>query len=313
MKKNDNKTKPEILRQVAEELAEKQRQTEGDGKEEHETLKLLHELEVHQIELKMQNEELLVAKEDAESLTRKFTELFDFAPTGYFTLNKEGKVMELNLYGANMLGKERSTLKNSQFAFFVSNLTKNQFNTFLENIFLGKVNECCEVMFLPYNQSPIYVQLTGILSENKQQCLITAVDITDRKKKEEEIERSEERYRRLLNILDAGVVVHGADTAIKMSNIRASDLLGLSEDQLKGKVLIDPAWHFIDEKFLPLLPEQYPVGLIKKTKEPLRKAIFGILRPDKIDVIWVVVNGYPTQGNIGNRHLLYGHHGAENQ
>lgn len=293
-KNNSSKTKSEILRTMAEERAELKSTQESAGKEEHETLKLLHELEVHQIELKMQNEELLVAKENAEFLTRKYTELFDFAPSGYFTMDKEGKVAELNLYAANMLGKERSKLKNSLFGFFISNITKNTFNTFLENIFQGKVNESCEVMFLPLNQAPIYAHLTGILSENKEQCLITATNISDRKKKEEEIKKSEERYRGLLNILDAGVVVHGADTSIKLNNIRASDLLGLSEDQLRGKLVIDPEWHFIDENCLPIVPAQYPVSIIKKTKEPLKKVVLGILRPDKLDITWVVVNGYPV-------------------
>jgi PAS domain-containing protein len=89
-----------------------------DGKpSEVTTLKLIHELEVHQIELEMQNEELLLAKEQAEQAIEKYTKLYDYAPSGYFTLSQDGKVTEANLTGAHMLGKMRSSILNSQFGF----------------------------------------------------------------------------------------------------------------------------------------------------------------------------------------------------
>jgi PAS domain-containing protein len=107
-----------------------------DGKpSEVTTLKLIHELEVHQIELEMQNEELLLAKEQAEQAIEKYTKLYDYAPSGYFTLSQDGKVTEANLTGAHMLGKMRSSILNSQFGFFISDATKNIFNDFLAKIF----------------------------------------------------------------------------------------------------------------------------------------------------------------------------------
>ena len=59
-------------------------------------LKLIHELEVHQIELEMQNDELLIAKETAELAEKKFTELYDFAPSGFLSLSKDGEILKLN-------------------------------------------------------------------------------------------------------------------------------------------------------------------------------------------------------------------------
>ena len=105
--KKDNKSAPAILRQKAEELLKKKPLKTGSQLSEAEMLKLIHELEVHQIELEMQNEELMLANEQAEFATKKYTELYDFAPSGYFTLSKEGKIIELNLCGSQMLGKER--------------------------------------------------------------------------------------------------------------------------------------------------------------------------------------------------------------
>jgi signal transduction histidine kinase/AmiR/NasT family two-component response regulator len=176
------------LRQKAEELLGKKQQLKFDSSfSQAETLKLIHELEVYQIELEMQNEELLLAKEQAETVTEKYTELYDFAPSGYFTLSKEGKVHDMNLTGANMLGKERLKLRNSQFGFFVSDDTKSIFNLFLEKIFNNKVRESCEVNLLPNDKSVFYGYLTGVISADEEQCHITIVDITEIKLMQKEL------------------------------------------------------------------------------------------------------------------------------
>jgi signal transduction histidine kinase/AmiR/NasT family two-component response regulator len=176
------------LRQKAEELLGKKQQLKFDSSfSQAETLKLIHELEVYQIELEMQNEELLLAKEQAETVTEKYTELYDFAPSGYFTLSKEGKVLDMNLTGANMLGKERLKLRNSQFGFFVSDDTKSIFNLFLEKIFNNKVRESCEVNLLPNDKSVFYGYLTGVISADEEQCHITIVDITEIKLMQKEL------------------------------------------------------------------------------------------------------------------------------
>jgi PAS domain S-box-containing protein len=166
-----------------------------------EARKLIQELEVHRIELELQNEELLLAKEQAEVAFEKYAELYNFAPSGYFTLSKEGEIIELNLSGANMLGKERSRLKNSQFRFFVSDETKPCFNLFLGKVFCSKAIESCEVILSTNGNSPIYVHLTGIADQNEEQCLITMIDITERKRTEEELKLSNSRNLAILNAI----------------------------------------------------------------------------------------------------------------
>ena len=80
---------------------------------ESDTRKLLHELQVHQIELEMQNEELRQANEIAEEALKNYTMLYDFAPMGYFTLDSDGSICELNFTGAEILGDKRFSLINS--------------------------------------------------------------------------------------------------------------------------------------------------------------------------------------------------------
>nr|WP_314896114.1 response regulator [uncultured Flavobacterium sp.] len=294
MKKVENKSEAMmILRKKAEEL-QKIKESKLDSKlSEVDTLKLIHEFEVHQIELEMQKEELKLAKEQAEVATEKYADLYDFAPSGYFTLTKTGKVTALNLTGSQMLGKDRSRLIDSQFGFFVSNDTKPIFNLFLEKIFNSTIKECCEVKLLLDNNSIINVYLTGIATEGREQALISVVDITQLKSTEKALKESEERYRGLLNNLGVGVIVYAPDTSIILSNPKASELIGLSTNQMKGKIAINPVWKFINENYKSLAIENYPINQIISEKKPIKNFIMGIKRPDNTRTIWLLLNGFP--------------------
>ena len=154
-----------ILRQKAEEsltLRHSTMSSQTTNTSDADTLKVIHELEVHQIELELQNEELTLAKEQAEIATERYAELYDFAPSGYFTLAPDGKIIELNLTGAQMFGKERSNLKNSKFDIFVSEDKKTIFKLFLEKVFKTKSRESCEVTLMPHGNVPMFVHLSGI-------------------------------------------------------------------------------------------------------------------------------------------------------
>jgi PAS domain S-box-containing protein len=170
----------ETLRQKAEELLKKNSTKKTSIDSDDEKVKLTYELEVHQIELVMQNEYLRVANEEKNVATQKYTELYDLVPSGYFTLSSKGEIIELNLHGASMLGKERQHLKRCMLAFFVSNETKPIFNLFLNNVFNNKDKESCEVTILTDCNLPTYVYLTGIATVNGLQCHITMEDISKR-------------------------------------------------------------------------------------------------------------------------------------
>ena len=72
--------------------------------------KLVEELQIHQIELEMQNEELRSVQYELEQSRKKYSDLYDFAPVGYLTINEEGRIVEANLTAAKQLGVERSIL-----------------------------------------------------------------------------------------------------------------------------------------------------------------------------------------------------------
>lgn len=184
-----NKSDHIQLRKKAEEILKNISPKVNSAPSEADLLRLVHELEVHQIELELQNEELKLARERSESIAHKYTSLYDFAPIGYFTLSIEGKILELNLIGSKMLGKDRSFLKNKPFGRFIQDKDVPAFNQFLENAFKTKTKEAIDIMVMGIGNSPMYAQLTAIVEEEQEDhCLLTVMDITDRKKTEIELE-----------------------------------------------------------------------------------------------------------------------------
>ena len=153
---------------------------------EYDNLNLIHELQVHQVELEMQNDELQIAKGKIDEIAEKYIELYDFAPLGYFTLTKEGKIIELNFFGSQMLGKEHKISVNSQFGFFVSEDDKPVFNLFLAKIISDKLTETCVVNMLMNDILLKQVFLTGNITKNGEYCLIVAIDISERMQLEKE-------------------------------------------------------------------------------------------------------------------------------
>lgn len=124
--------------------------------------------------------------------------------------------------------------------------------------------------------------------------------ITNRVMAEEALRQSEKRYRGLLTNIEAGVVIHAPDTSIIMNNHRASELLGLTEEQMKGKLAIDPNWKFLNEDKEPISSEDYPVSIIARDHVSIKNQIFAVNRPATKDTVWVMVNGYPALDSNGN-------------
>jgi PAS domain S-box-containing protein len=221
------------LRQKSEELLNRRDKASHVSTIETDNQKLIHELQVHQIELAMQNEELLIANNKAEFVSEKYTELYDFAPIGYFTLSKDGDIIELNHSGAKMLGKDFYRLKKSRFGFFVYKDTKPIFNAFLEKVFISKIKESCELILISYSSSPKYIYLTGIVSENSEQCLVSATDITERKQIEEALKESNSKLETAMDFAKMAWWEMEIVTGNVVFDKRKTDMLGYSKDSFK--------------------------------------------------------------------------------
>ncbi|MEI6754615.1 MAG: PAS domain-containing protein, partial [Paludibacter sp.] len=157
-------------------------------------LKLIHELQVHQIELEMQNEELLKAREQADVAMEKYTDLYDFAPSGYISLSNEGSITDLNFSAATMLGKDRKHLKNTRFGLYVHPDSLELYNQSLAVAFQEKTKKSCELFLISGNDTKICVHIEAIVSENSNLCLLNLIDITERKRLDEELIKKSKQF-----------------------------------------------------------------------------------------------------------------------
>lgn len=199
--KNQIKTSSiSALRQKVEDILQKKSSSSNNSEfNAGEILKLFNELNTYQIELEKQNEELQSEKIKAEITAEKYANLFDFAPSGYITLSREGKIMEINYRGVTLIGKERIDLLNNYFAYFISDETSPTFKLFFDEIFKSKKRQSCEIALSVNSHKNIYVFLSGIINDNHNECLITMFDISEHKKLEEETKINEEKYHNLFN------------------------------------------------------------------------------------------------------------------
>jgi PAS domain S-box-containing protein len=168
------------LRRRAEVLLGKETGTGPLGTEE-EPLKLRHELQVHQVELEMQNAELRLARDELESALEQYTDLYDFAPSGYFTLDREGTINRVNFTAAGLIGLERSRLVGRCFLLFVAHHDRPAFAAFLGSIFVSPAKETCEVALLKEGHSPLFVQIEAVAATSGRECRIAVIDITEDK------------------------------------------------------------------------------------------------------------------------------------
>lgn len=188
MKKNKSLLEQGELRRRAEEALREQTSAfpprTGD-----ETQKLIHELQVHQIELEMQNDDLRHARTELEAALEKYTDLYDFAPVGYMTLDHEGVIRGSNLTAARLLGLVRSQLIGRHFGQFVAARARPVFQAFHRRALASQSTESCEVDLPGSNKEPLFLRMEGAASAEGQSCRVAIVDVTERKRREEEIRR----------------------------------------------------------------------------------------------------------------------------
>ena len=156
-----------------------------------ETQQLLHELQVYQVQLEMQNDELRQAREEAGKLLEQYTELYDFAPVGYANLDREGTLRAVNLTGAGLLGVARSQLIGRGFGGFVAVEARPTFSAFLEKVFASGSREACEVALRQDGTLPHFVQIEAVADAAGQECRVALIDISRRRQLESQVEKQQ--------------------------------------------------------------------------------------------------------------------------
>jgi PAS domain S-box-containing protein len=166
------------LRRRAEQQMERRHPPSNRRRTSAEMARLIHELEVHQIELEMQNEELRQAHADVDKLLAQYTDLYDFAPTGYLTIDRDGVIRQVNLAGTRLLGVDRSRLQNRRLHGFVAEPDRRAFGEFLPRAFASHAVERCELALAREGQEPLIVRLELQTSEDGQVGRVVLFDLT---------------------------------------------------------------------------------------------------------------------------------------
>ena len=197
-------------------------------------LKLTHELAVYKIELQLQNNELILATKNAKAAALKYSELYDFAPTGYFRLSKKGEILEINRCGYQMIGKKIFRSQNSMLGFFVSDESKPVFTDFLKRAFKRNIIENCEITLAARGDSPTYVHLSGIVKKNGNDLLMVMVDITERKQAEAALRQSETIHSSMISNISDVIGIIGVDGIMKYKSPNIEKRFGWKPNDLIG-------------------------------------------------------------------------------
>ncbi len=228
---------------------------------------LVHELQVHQIELEIQNEELKRANAMVEEARNRYADLYEFAPVGYLTLDEKGLVLEANLTIVRQLGIERSSLINYPFPLYIAPVDRSVFSSHLNKVVTSKQRQSCQIGLMAKSGGDYYAFLDSIFVEDSngnKSCRITVTDITARKKAEDELRRSEHFIQRINDMLPD--VLHLFDV-VEHRNVYANQqserLLGYTSEQMKerGAAFFQEVSHPEDVHILIELSEQ--VGALK--------------------------------------------------
>ncbi len=150
--------------------------------------KLLHELRVYQIELEMQNQELRDSQIKLEESRDQYSDLFEFAPVGYFILDKNGIILNCNLTGSTMLGVERSKLLRKPFSFVISSDLNeiSVFRRYLRKIFETEEEQSIEILIRRDDETSFFARLNSIMIKDEKgnsiNCRMAMTNISKEKK-----------------------------------------------------------------------------------------------------------------------------------
>ncbi|MBU3967555.1 MAG: PAS domain-containing sensor histidine kinase [Euryarchaeota archaeon] len=258
---------------------------------------LIHELQVHQIELEMQNEELRRAQTDLEELRKNYSDIYDFAPIGYFSIDKDGLIKQVNLTGAKKLGVERNFIINKPFSLFISSKSKDVFYDHLRNVFGTGIKQICELKVIGRNITQFDAQLESIIVQNGDKnsgyCRSVIVDITEHKNAEDILKISEGKYRTLLETMTAGVIFQDAQGNITYANPAAQSIFGLTLDQMKGVISKYQYLRAINEDGTDFSGENHPSMVALKIGKKVNDVVIGVFNKKKEEFRWINFNAVP--------------------
>ena len=203
---------------------------------------VLHDLQAHQIELKMQNEQLRTLQAELEVARAHYFDLYDLAPVGYCTLSEKGMILESNLTAATLLGLDRSALLKRPFSRFILKDDQEIYYLNRKQLVESRESQACDLRMLKKDGTQFWVHLEAAAVQGTESAPVTRVvmtDISERKQAEQAYKDSEFMYRSLIEHSSDGVFCVDRNGEYKFVNQVFASTFGKTPNYFLGKTFWD--------------------------------------------------------------------------
>lgn len=227
------KDKYKKLRSEAEEKIQA-KNLEIDALSKEEITELIHELQVHQIELEMQNDELQQIQKELESSRNRFSELYHKAPAGYVTLDPNGIIIEANATFCDMVESDFAQIFQKSFHIFVNEAHRSSFISRFNAFFKKPVNKNMEIELLNSRNVRLEGKIHEI-SDDELQLFLIIHDISIEKRQKEQIEFQAQ----LLSAVKQSVIATDIKGEVVYWNDEAEKVYGWKREEAIGKNILN--------------------------------------------------------------------------
>ena len=203
-----------------------------------EILRLVHELQVHQIELEMQNEELHKVQTELQQSQAEYISLYEHAPVGYLTLNTKNVILAANVTAARLLGCTKSDLIDHSLSELIEAEDQDIYYLHCQQLLQGKEHHTCELHVLTHdnNKSVISLESTLLRDDSNEPLQFRTVisDITQRKHTETELQYSRLHLQAIIDTATNAIITINSQGIVQIYNTAAETMFGYLAEEIIG-------------------------------------------------------------------------------
>lgn len=242
-------------------------------------------------------------EEEFKKSYQKLESIIDAIPDLLIEIDKEGIIYNYHSHREDLLYHSTSRIIGKSFTEVLPNQAINSFKLALEEVSIKGFSTGKQYSLELANTTHWFELSIAPMEENKNNenhfiCL--SRDITLAKQSEQELQKSKERYKDILNNLDAGIIVQAVDGTILLNNVKAAELMGLGDLHSKKDYNLVPDWIFLNEDNSLMPKENYPINQILEGNKPIKNLVLGVAKTNDLNVItWLLYNAFSVQNSDG--------------